>query len=328
MKYLGILILAVGVGLCAAFGAKLSDGMYERTRFVGQQNFLGAEASEAKKAYCEARATAKLPEGECAAPKAEEEPAEPEEAAEAAAAEKAPAEAPAEKAEPQLPTYEEALAAETAKVDALAGGSSETLPAEVRTARDAWIAAARKTIEPSARLASTPLPGPGERLSNWFTLAGMPFIGGLVLIIIGAIIGRRAVQAELQGTGSGASDSQIDFDAAIKDIAVRVRNLADETGEEPQTDAARRDAVRQLIEAIQQQGIDPVVEARHRLQNQLGLAGFADVFSPFSAGERRLNRAWSALADHHWPEARDSIGVAAAQMDAAVAALEQARQKA
>ena len=71
------------------------------------------------------------------------------------------------------------------------------------------------------------------------------------------------------------------------------------------------ESIKQTIEALQLSHFDPMVEARYTLQNKIGLGPFADVFSPFSSGERNLNRAWATLVDEHWSESLSALGRAA-----------------
>jgi len=44
------------------------------------------------------------------------------------------------------------------------------------------------------------------------------------------------------------------------------------------------------------------------------MAGFAEIFGPLSSAERKVNRAWSALVDRHWPETQDSLDGAASDL--------------
>lgn len=55
------------------------------------------------------------------------------------------------------------------------------------------------------------------------------------------------------------------------------------------------------------------VEARSSIANAFGLQGYADVMSHFAAGERYLNRVWSASADGYIDEVRGYLGRAEAQ---------------
>lgn len=55
------------------------------------------------------------------------------------------------------------------------------------------------------------------------------------------------------------------------------------------------------------------VEARHSLTHMYGLQAYAEIMSAFAAGERYLNRVWSASADGYIEEALDYIGRALEQ---------------
>jgi hypothetical protein len=55
------------------------------------------------------------------------------------------------------------------------------------------------------------------------------------------------------------------------------------------------------------------VEARHSLTHMYGLQAYAEIMSAFAAGERYLNRVWSASADGYVDEALDYIGRALEQ---------------
>ncbi len=325
MKAIGIIILAVGVGICAAFGARLSDDMYDRTRLDGQIKLLQGQTDKAWADYCQAREAAKLDKGECAPPeKVAEKPADTpleaaEDGAEAAADDKA-------EAETRLPTYDEALAAEKAAL-AQVGPTTESLSGAPKQARDRWLALRTQTVEPKARVASTALPGPETRLSGWFSLAGMPFLGGLALIVIGAVLGRRAAKAELSDDKPG-SDTRVDFGVAVENLAREVRALSDRANALSDPSPAERKAIHGEIEDLQLTRFAPIVEARYQLQNRIGLGGFANVFGPFSGGERWVNRAWSTLADDHWPETVRSLSRSAEQLAAAAAALREELAKA
>jgi hypothetical protein len=56
-------------------------------------------------------------------------------------------------------------------------------------------------------------------------------------------------------------------------------------------------------ERITAEHVPPFIEARPQLVSRLGLAGYAQLMDRFAAGERQLNRAWSAAADGYEEEA-------------------------
>lgn len=65
-------------------------------------------------------------------------------------------------------------------------------------------------------------------------------------------------------------------------------------------------------------------DARESLVHLFGLQAYANVMSDFAAGERYVNRVWSASADGYAGEARHYLGRAAAQFRAASRQLESA----
>ena len=306
MKNVGILILAIGVGLCAAYGGRNSDDMYDHIKLAGTVNLLGAATAKAKAEYCEARKTASLSEGECAPPKAAGKTAD---AASGEAGDASP-----KKAEtPAKPTFESALGANKAAHKAMAT-TVEQLPDAVAKARATWVTAAAKEVEPKARLAAATLPGPGERFSGWLSVAGLPFLIGLLLIGAGAVVSRKAIKAAMSGDEGQASAGKVDFAVLLMQLRDDTAALSVDAGQIASPSADEREGVKARIETLQLNCIEPLVEARHQLQNRIGLAGFAAVFSPLSAGEWKMNRAWSALVDQHWPETVASLAASSEQL--------------
>ncbi len=60
------------------------------------------------------------------------------------------------------------------------------------------------------------------------------------------------------------------------------------------------------------------VEARESLAHSFGLQAYADVMNHFAAGERYLNRVWSASTDGYQDEAHTFIAKARAELTAAL----------
>jgi hypothetical protein len=65
-------------------------------------------------------------------------------------------------------------------------------------------------------------------------------------------------------------------------------------------------------------------DARESLAHLYGLAAYAEIMSAFAAGERYLNRVWSASADGYMDEATDYLHRSLGQFREAVARLEEA----
>jgi hypothetical protein len=64
------------------------------------------------------------------------------------------------------------------------------------------------------------------------------------------------------------------------------------------------------LDDLNERFVMPLVESRQRVIDQLGMSAGAEVLVTAAVGERMLNRAWSATADGHQPEARISLSEA------------------
>ena len=60
--------------------------------------------------------------------------------------------------------------------------------------------------------------------------------------------------------------------------------------------------MRQRLDEMLLEDLDTFVEARESIGHQYGLQAYADVMSHFAAGERYVNRVWSASADGYIDE--------------------------
>ena len=83
--------------------------------------------------------------------------------------------------------------------------------------------------------------------------------------------------------------------------------------------------IRRVIDERFPKHLDDFVQARQSLAVRHGLQTYADVMNPFAAGERYLNRAWSASTDGYRTEARTHISKALAQFEEARDALRAAQ---
>jgi hypothetical protein len=154
--------------------------------------------------------------------------------------------------------------------------------------------------------------GPAERLTSWAGLAGLPFFGGLVLVVAGASMSRVAAKSALKEGGSPTSDGKaVDFGALLGELGADTARLADEMKAQTAPEVTTFEAMQKKVEELQREKVERLVAAGPVLQLRYGLDSFAAVFSPMSGGERKLNRTWSALVDQHWPEATRSMTDAA-----------------
>lgn len=328
MKHIGLLILIVGVGLSAAYGSRLSPAEFDQKVALGASAFRDGDVAAALEALCAAAGEGEIelaacPDEDAEAP-AEDETADAE-ATDEAAGDEAVAE-DEEAAEEAPAVTREALEAAIASDRALGPFDDEA----TQEAFDAWLAAREAAIDTTLAAAGAGVPSPSDRLSGWASDSGPLFGLGLLLVVIGATMSRIAVrkEAEAQGESSdGSEGGPVDFGHLLGDARERVAAMAAEFGggdvQDPRAQAKLKDAV----ETVQSDCIEPLTTAGPQLQIRYGLEAFAHVFDPLSGAERRLNRTWSALVDHHGPEALDSVKTASALLDATVEALAAATKK-
>jgi hypothetical protein len=86
-------------------------------------------------------------------------------------------------------------------------------------------------------------------------------------------------------------------------------------------DAGRAGEIHTRIDRLFRAELDAFAESRGAIARLHGLAAYAEVMNEFAAGERYLNRAWSASVDGYLEEAREYVGRAAHQFAQAQAAL-------
>ncbi len=307
MKKVGLAVLVVGISLCASYGARLSPEMRAELSVSGMASLLGQTEKDAFKAWCAAGK---------GAPQAERDGCPSDAPPKAEAAKPAAAKDAAPKA---APTEASLVAEGQAKLATRRADGAGLTPDQAK-ARDAWLAAFEAQIAPSAK-AKVALPTPPkQRVTSWFSESGLPFLLGLAMVVIGAVLARKAVKAEALSEAPRADGrGPVDFGVLLGELHAAAAALATRMDAGETAEAAAE--AKLAIEAMQLEQFAPLVEARSKLQARYGLAGFAEVFGPFSGGERRINRAWSALVDDHWPEAHDSVNQAVGSLAEAQEAL-------
>jgi hypothetical protein len=215
-------------------------------------------------------------------------------------------------------------------------GQALKLVPEIRQLREKWLASFEASIGPRSDVAGlqpaqlvgievqvehkaesgsisvdggATQPG-GARLSAWFGRYGMGFMLGLVLLVAGGVISRRAIRAEAIAEPKEGQPQAVDFGDMLHETSLQVAAHGQEMASltvPTEEDFAR---FKQFVEDTQLESIQRLVEAKDRIQVRYGIAVFAAIFGPLSKGERYLNRVWSALVDSHWPEATRSMRVA------------------
>ena len=149
---------------------------------------------------------------------------------------------------------------------------------------------------------------PLERIAAWAEDGLALFGAGLLVMLVGAVMARRARQ---QGAATVAAGDGRDWPDALARLRMAVSELrialADAAPDELRS-------LRDRLESIQADQVEPLIEMRGALEARHGLAGYVAVLGPLSAAERLLSRAWSALVDRHAAEACSSLELALASI--------------
>src|SRR5690606_670939 len=134
---------------------------------------------------------------------------------------------------------------------------------------------------------------------TWFVVSLVVGIAGVIVVRVST---RRVVKEEgrLAGTPQQIENS----------LARIVENMERLSSEKDQLNPYD---VRYRIDAQPPQAINTFVEGRDTIAHVYGLQAYADMMSHFAAGERYLNRVWSASADGYIDEVNEYIEVAREQ---------------
>ena len=296
-RTVGMILVVVGVGLCAALGSRPIDAMQPVLVTHGRAAMRQAVADEAHAAYCDARVAAALPDADGCGDAALPEPPPPD------------ADQPAA----------ERLAALRAHVDRIAAAVPAELPDAVGTARSRWIAAWKAALPAIVEAEKVRPPAPAKRVGAWARQAGPGFAAGLLLLVVGAVLTRRATRADAMAAGPEGRPGAVDLGQMLLAIRDTTAELATACADPDALDAEQARALRARIDALCLDRIEPVVEARHQVEARHGLAAHAALYGPLATGERWLHRAWSAFVDGHLHEGCASVQTAARAFEQVVA---------
>ncbi len=133
---------------------------------------------------------------------------------------------------------------------------------------------------------------PGDK---WSTI-DWPWYGAALLVGVAGVVVLRATK---KGAGMRSQELDADLETLERSLENLVRKLAELE--------ATRDklAVFDVLERIDAELVEDLgefVRAREAMIHRYGLQQYANVMSEFAAGERSINRAWSASADGYIDE--------------------------
>ena len=144
--------------------------------------------------------------------------------------------------------------------------------------------------------AAAKLPEEGDRFPTTTTASLVAVLVGTVGIILWRIADRQAPLGE--GTEQDESRNPL---LLLAQLQQPMQQLCQDA---PALDSQ---ALRQRLDQIVDRYVLPFSAARNTVIHRLGIQRGAELLIEFALGERLLNRAWSAAADGHLPEAVASL---------------------
>ena len=128
-----------------------------------------------------------------------------------------------------------------------------------------------------------------------------------VLAIAGVFLAKNADRARAT-SGELLESNRNELNGSLRNLVRELRQLSDG---EPVTG----ERLRNWIDGKLRQDLRRFAEARESMVHLYGLQAYADVMSDFAAGERYVNRVWSAAADGYEEEAAAYLKRAAEQFE-------------
>ncbi|MBE9549590.1 MAG: hypothetical protein IMF09_09315 [Proteobacteria bacterium] len=142
------------------------------------------------------------------------------------------------------------------------------------------------------------------RLINWWLM-----IPALLVGVIGMVLIRKSIRSEAQVSTRVESD----LNTMRESLASIARNLEEMNAIELPVYEARFE----IDHKLRQQLID-FADSRQSMVHAFGLQNYAEVMSGFAAGERYVNRVWSASTDGYIDEVRKYLRRALEQFNEAL----------
>jgi len=148
---------------------------------------------------------------------------------------------------------------------------------------------------------------------NWqlFAMAAIAAIAGLAI-------------SKRQASAHARSDSVLEVNRG--ELRESIQNIVADLNELTNGESLRGDALRNRIDLHLREDLRRFADARQSMVHLFGLQIYADIMSSFAAGERYINRVWSASADGYDEEAETYLGKAVQQFADAQQQLQQAVQ--
>lgn len=130
---------------------------------------------------------------------------------------------------------------------------------------------------------------------NWMWYAPVMAVGSLALFFH-----KKAHHSEAKDSGRLSGNLQI-LDSSLSSILANLETLNADSGTLPVYEA------RFEIDRLLRNDLNNFANARESMQHLFGTQSYADVMSAFAAGERYINRVWSASTDGYVDEVQSYL---------------------
>ncbi len=134
----------------------------------------------------------------------------------------------------------------------------------------------------------------------WQTIPWAVYAGSMAVGIVGVVLLRASVKAEVQHTVRVEGE----FETLTSSLGILRSNVAELRGN---LDEIKPHDIVSYIDDNCVEHFGDFADARNALVQRFGLQRFADVMTQFASAERFVNRAWSAAADGYINEASESL---------------------
>jgi gas vesicle protein len=144
------------------------------------------------------------------------------------------------------------------------------------------------------------------------------FTGAAVIAVAGLVI------AKTQASAHARSDKVLEVNRG--ELRESLQNIVTDLGDIVNDSSTRGAELRDRIDLKLRDDLRRFADARGSMVHLFGLQTYADIMSSFAAGERYINRVWSASADGYEGEAATYLEKAAHQFADAQRQLQEAAQ--
>lgn len=131
---------------------------------------------------------------------------------------------------------------------------------------------------------------------GWHLIPWPWYLGSVAVCVVGIVVLRQGKSAESQKSEKSQS-SLADIQSSLERLVANVNLIAKDV------ETLAPSKIAQRIDDVLAEDFLMFADGRESITKEFGLDVYADVMTQFAAGERAINRAWSASADGYVDEA-------------------------